>query len=80
MDDEKAYLVMKKWSDITDDARCLGCSGVGMFSEDMLELKMAYSRVYNRYKGVPSDSKIREFNGVKVILQELVDTPMNGRI
>ena len=80
MNDDEAHAVLKKWSDITNEASFSGCAGVGMFFEDMFELRMAYNRVSMIYEGVPSDSKIREYNGMKIILQELVDMPRTGRI
>jgi hypothetical protein len=80
MEDEEAYEVIETWTEITDEARRSGCSGVGMFLNDMFELRNAYARVSVRFSKAPEDARIREYNGVKIILQELVDIPMNGRI
>lgn len=58
-----------------------GLNGIGMFKEEFLELENAYYLVSGRLLNDRKRfGKTPKFNGVEIIIQELVDLPMNGRV
>lgn len=58
-----------------------GLDGIGMFLEDFHELSNACYVIYGRSLDLDNRHICpQKFNGVRIIIQEVTDMPMNGRI
>jgi len=58
-----------------------GIDGIGLFIEEFHELSNACYVIYGKSLNLSTDNICPQlFNGVRLIVQELTDIPMNGRI
>lgn len=81
MEYNEAAAIIDYWIGVTMEAIRDDCQAVGMFIEDMNQIKNAYA-VFSpsSYRGSPEHAKIKQFNGIDIFIQEVVDRERTGRV
>lgn len=79
MEREEAEKLLDYWIGVTSEAIRGKCAAVGMFVEDMNQIKLAYE-ILSPSPPSSEHAKIRQFNGVDIFLQEVVDRERTGRV